>query len=193
MITTNKQEAEVLEVYEIWLNSYLNGDVKTYDLYLADNYHFIGSTDNEDFLNRTDTTKFFKATAEQLAGKVEIRNNKRTVEKFDELYFITDLFDAYFLNDKDWTYYGKFRFTSALKKNKEGWRFIYQHFSTPDSKAQEGETLGTEQIAAENLQLREAVQRRTVELEQKSRELEIEAALERVRARTMAIDRKSVV
>ena len=110
MNPTTHQEAQVLQVYEIWLNSYLNGDVKTYDSYLADDYHFIGSTDNEDFLNRADTTKFFEATADQLAGKAEIRNNRRTIEKFDELYFITDLFDAYFLNDKDWAFYGKFRF-----------------------------------------------------------------------------------
>jgi signal transduction histidine kinase len=187
MKQAEKQEIEVLEVYESWLHSYLNGDVKTYDLFLADEYHFIGSTDNEDFLNRTDTTKFFEATAGQLAGKVDIKNNRRTIEKFNELYFITDLFDAYFLHGNDWAYYGKFRFTSALQEKKEGWRFIYQHFSTPDSKAVEGETLGTEQIAAENLQLREAVQRRTVELEQKSRELEIEAALERIRSRTMSM------
>ena len=132
-----KQETEVLKVYDSWLHSYLNGDIKTYDSFLDEEYRFIGSTNNEDFLNRKDTTKFFAETVDQLAGKVEIRNNRRTIEQFDELIFITDLFEAYFLNDKDWAYYGKFRFTSALKMNKEGWRFIYQHFSIPDSKADE--------------------------------------------------------
>jgi len=184
----NKDEQkEVLETYDIWLNSYLNGDVKTYDSFLDDEYRFIGSTDNEDFLNKKDTTNFFAATADQLAGKVEIRNSKRTLKKFDELIFITDLFDAYFLNGKDWEYYGKFRFTSTLKKNKEGWCFIYQHFSTPDTKVQKGETIGTEQLAVENRQLREAVKRRTVELEHKNKELKIETALEKVRSRSMAM------
>lgn len=144
MKLTKNQESEVLNVYDNWLNSYLNGDVKTYDSFFDDEYRFIGSTDNEDFLNRHDTTKFFEETADQLAGQVEVRNSRKTLEKFDELIFITDLFDAYFLNDKNWVYYGKFRFTSTLKKNREGWRFIYQHFSIPDSKAQEGETIGTE-------------------------------------------------
>ncbi len=37
--------------------------------------------------------------------------------------------------------------------------------------------------------LREAVQRRTVELEHQNRELEIEAAMERVRVKTMAMQR----
>ena len=187
MKLTKKEEAEVIKVYDTWLHSYLNGDVKTYDSYFDDQYHFIGSTDNEDFLNRKDTTGFFKKTADQLAGKVEIRNNIRTIEKFNELIFVTERFDAYFLIESEWSYYGKFRFTSALQKKKEGWRFIYQHFSTPDSKAQEGETIGTEQIAAENLMLREAVKRRTTELEQKNRELAIEAATERVRTQAMAM------
>ena len=85
------------------MNSYLNGDVKTYDSFFDDKYHFIGSTENEDFLNRKDTTRFFKDTAEQLAGKVEIRNNQRTIEKFDGLIFITERFDAYFLIAGEWS------------------------------------------------------------------------------------------
>ena len=57
----------------------------------------------------------------------------------------------------------------------------------PDSKAQEGETLGAEQISKENQELRDAIKRRTVELDLKNRELEIEAALEKVRSCTMAM------
>jgi hypothetical protein len=44
-----------------------------------------------------------------------------------------------------------------------------------------------EQISKENQELRDAIKRRTVELTQKNRELEIEASLERVRARAMAM------
>ena len=187
MKLSKKQEQEIMQVYDTWLHSYLNGDVKTYDSFLDVDYRFIGSTNNEEFLNKKDTTNFFKATADQLAGKTEIRNSIKTLEQIDGLVLITDLFDAYFLNGDDWAYYGRFRFTSAMRKNKNGWRFIYQHFSTPDTKAQEGETLGTEQISKENQELRDAIKRRTVELEQKNRELKIEASLERIRARAMAM------
>tara|TARA_R110002074_G_scaffold257269_5_gene429745 strand:- start:271 stop:7509 length:7239 start_codon:yes stop_codon:yes gene_type:complete len=76
-------------------------------------------------------------------------------------------------------------------KNKEGWRFIYQHYSTPDSKAQEGETIGYDQISKENLQLREAIQRRTIELESRNRELEIEGALARIRAQAVAMQQST--
>ncbi|MGB5273864.1 MAG: nuclear transport factor 2 family protein, partial [Flavobacteriaceae bacterium] len=181
------EEKEVRQVYDTWLKSYLNGDIKVYDSYLDPEYRFIGSTDNEEFLNKKDTTNFLKVTADQLAGKAEVRNSVKTVEKLGDLVFITEVFDAYFLNDAEWAYYGRFRFTSALRKKENGWRFVYQHFSMPDAKAQEGETLGTEQISKENQELRDAIKRRTVELEQKNRELEIEASLERVRARSLAM------
>ncbi|MCJ7468230.1 MAG: ATP-binding protein [Maribacter sp.] len=189
MKLSKEEENEVLQVYAIWLTSYLNGDIKTYDSYLDKEYRFIGSTDNEEFLDKKATTNFLKATADQLAGKAEVRNSVKTLEKLGDLVFITDLFDAYFLNGTEWAYYGRFRFTSALRKDKKGWKFVYQHFSTPDAKAQEGETLGTEQITKENQELRDAIKRRTIELEQKTRELQIEASLQRVRAVAMGIRR----
>src|SRR5690606_32321159 len=116
------------------------------------------------------------------------RNLKRTIEELDGgLVLITDLADAYVISKHEWIFYSRFRFSSLMKETSQGWLFIYQHFSTPDTKAQEGETLGTEQITKENQQLRDAIKRRTVELENKSRELEIEAALERVRASAMSM------
>ncbi|WP_159039907.1 ATP-binding protein [Christiangramia fulva] len=187
MKLTKEQEAEIMPIYEKWWHSYLNGDVKTYDHYLDDHYRFVGSTEAEDFLNKLDTTKFFDDTAEQLAGKTQKRNSKLTTEYYDGIVFITELADAYLLFGDEWTFYGKFRFSSMLRKRPDGWRFIYQHFSVPDSKAQEGETIGFEQVSKENQELRDAIKRRTAELENKNRELEIETALERVRARTMAM------
>ena len=169
----SEKEVEVMQVYDTWLNSYLNGDIKTYDSFLDDDYRFIGSTNNEEFLNRKDTTNFFEATADQLAGKTEIRNSTRSIKHIDGLIFITQLLDAYFLNGNEWAYYGRFRFTSVLRKKENEWKIIYQHFSMPDSKAQEGETIGYEKVAAENLQLKDAIKRRTIELEHKNRELEI--------------------
>jgi len=47
----------------------------------------------------------------------------------------------------------------------------------------------TEKIIKENIALREAVKRRTAELDGKNRELEIEAALERVRTVAMSMNK----
>ena len=191
MSIDKKIEASVLKVYDTWLYSYLNGDVKTYDAYLHDDYHFIGSTNNEEFLTRKDTTQFFASTAEQLAGKCDLRNETQTLEQFGELIFITHVFDAWFLNETDYSYYGRFRFSNVLREDKEGWRFIYQHFSTPDSKTEDGETIGFDKINEENQELREAIKRRTFELEQKNRELKVEGALERIRAQAVAMKQSS--
>ncbi len=191
MSIDKKIEASVLKVYDTWLYSYLNGDVKTYDAYLDDDYHFIGSTSNEEFLTRKDTTQFFASTAEQLAGKCDLRNETQTLEQFGELIFITHVFDAWFLNETDYSYYGRFRFSNVLREDKEGWRFIYQHFSTPDSKTEDGETIGFDKINEENQELREAIKRRTFELEQKNRELKVEGALERIRAQAVAMKQSS--
>ena len=65
------------------------------------------------------------------------------------------------------------------------------HSSFPDTKTDEGQNIGIDRIAEENQLLREEVKRRTIELEHKNRDLEIEAALERVRARTMAMQQPS--
>lgn len=187
MKLTKKQEKEIWQVYDTWLNSYLNGDVETYNSFLDDDYHFIGSATKEEFLNRKDTTEFFAETGDQFAGKTEIRNESKFIEQFGDLIFITHVLDGWFLHEKEWNFYSRFRFSSILRKNKDDWRFIYQHFSIPDPKTAKGETIGYDKINEENQELREAIQRRTIELEQKNRELKIESALERIRAQAVAM------
>jgi len=111
----------------------------------------------------------------------------KILEVFDTSIFITHFCDVWFINDEDRTYYGRFRLSSVMQKKNEGWRFIYQHFSMPDSKSDEGESIGFDKVTAENIELKEAIKRRTIELENKNRELEVEAALERVRTQSMAM------
>ena len=187
MKLTATQETEVWQVYDTWLTAYLNADVKTYNAYLDDDYHFIGSTNNEEFLKRTDATMFFEQTGEQFAGIMDLRNERKILEVFDTSIFITHFCDVWFIHDDDRTYYGRFRLSSVMKEKNEAWRFIYQHFSMPDSKSDEGESIGFDKVNAENIELKEAIKRRTIDLENKNRELEVEAALERVRARSSAM------
>ncbi len=187
MKLTKKLQTEIWKIYDTWMQGYLNADVETYNSYFDEDYHFIGSTNNEEFLNRKDTTEFFRATGDQFAGMTDLRKETKTLEVFGEHVFLTHFFDAWFKNDEDWSYYGRFRFSSVMHQTKEGWRFIYQHFSMPDSKSEEGQTIGFDKVHLENQELREAIQRRTSELEKKNRELEVETALERIRAQAVAM------
>lgn len=116
MKVAKKIEHEVFKVYDTWLHSYLHGDVEIYDSFLDDDYHFIGSAMNEEFLNRRDTTQFFADTGDQFAGKTELRNEIKKIEQFGDLVFITHIFDGWFLNENNWTYYARFRFSSTLRK-----------------------------------------------------------------------------
>lgn len=171
---------EIKQLYDTWFQAYINGDVQTYGSYFDDDYRFIGSTSNEEYLNKKDTILFFEATAYQFSGKIDSRKVEWTISQYGGLYFITHFVEAYFLNNNNWDYYGRFRLSSVVTKTADGYKFIYQHFSMPDSKADDGETIGFDAVANENIELKEAIKRRTAQLEQKNEELQ--NALEELKA-----------
>ena len=187
MKLTKKLEAEVMKAYNAYWNSYLKGDMKTMASFLDDDINVIGSTETEVFYNKKAVLKFYKATAGQVAGTAQFRNRDIKIELIDGLVLITEKLDFYVLIDGKWTFYAKGRLSSLLSKKEDGWKFIQQHGSMPDTRAGEGEQFSVEKISKENLELRDAIKRRTIELENKNRELEIETALEKVRAVAMGM------
>jgi len=186
-----KPEKEVRAVYEAYWDSYFNGDMKTMASFIDDDFKVIGSTDGEVFFNKKETMKFYEDTTDQITGKVELRNRNIEEKLVDGLVLFTEMSDLYILIEDEWVLYSKVRLSSLLKKNEECWKFIQQHGSIPDSKAQEGEQVAFDKISRENLELRDAVKRRTIELENKNRELEIETSLERVRAVALSMKEPS--
>ncbi|HEX6892664.1 MAG TPA: nuclear transport factor 2 family protein, partial [Chryseolinea sp.] len=187
MTLTKEVEAEIREVYGAFWESYLRGDVKTMGSFLSDDFTLIGTSDGEVFNNKKSAMKYLKATIDQVAGILSKKNIEIKIAKVDDTILVTEFFDAYVNTDSLPTFYGKFRATSVMKRVRGRWKIIHQHGSLPDSKAEVGETLATSKVKKENRELRDAVKRRTRELEQKNRDLEIEASLEKVRARTMAM------
>ncbi|MBI5856347.1 MAG: nuclear transport factor 2 family protein [Sphingobacteriales bacterium] len=182
MELTKQLEKEVKEVYEAFWESLLNVDMKRFNSFLADDFKQIGTTEAEVFFNKKEAAKFLKATKEQVVGNIELRNRNIKIEALDKLILITEQSYAYVKIDEVWTYYAKTRGSSLLQKKDMVWKFIQMHISFPDTRADVGETIGLEKIAKENLELRDAIKRRTIELENKNRELEIETALEKVRS-----------
>jgi hypothetical protein len=184
-----QQEAEALKAHDLYWKSYINGDTKTLASLLDDHYTQIGSVENEVFFYKKDAVRFVKSTIDQIAGNVQMRNRVTNTEPIDEFILVSEQCDFYVLTEREWIFYSKFRASSFMAKRVDGWKMIHQHSSLPDSKAQEGENIAIEKVSAENLQLREAIKRRTHELEQKNRELAIEAAMEKVRARSLAMQK----
>jgi signal transduction histidine kinase/ketosteroid isomerase-like protein len=187
MKLTKKQEQEIMQVYEAYWAEYLNGNVNGMVPLLDASYTQVGSAESEVFSTKKEAVQFLVDTIDQVAGKLEMRNRSTNLEQQNGLVLIHELCDLYALADKKWAFYSKFRATTLLTEKKEGWKIIHQHSSFPDSKTEEGQNVAIDKIAEENRELREAVKRRTVELEQKNRELEIETALEKVRSRSMAM------
>jgi signal transduction histidine kinase len=187
MKLTKKLEQEILKAYnDIW-DAYLRGDMRTFASILDENCYIIGSAAGEVFSNKKAAVKYYKFTAEQITGKAQFRNRKINVMPADKGFMVNEGSDFYLLIDDHWTFYGPARISSLFHKKNNKWKVVHQHGSFPDSKTEEGEQVNTDKIKAENIQLRDAVKRRTEELENKNRELEIETALERVRAVAMAM------
>jgi ketosteroid isomerase-like protein len=187
MKLTKKLESEVKKVYNTYWESYLGGDMETMASVMDEDIKVIGSTDGEVFFNKEEAMKFYSATAGQIAGTAQLRNRDIQIEIVDVQVLVTERSDLSVMIEGEWSFYAKARISSFLTKKENDWKFIHQHGSMPDTKAQEGEQVALQKISRENLELREAVKRRTTELENKNRELEIEAALERVRSRAMAM------
>ncbi len=187
MKLTRQQEAEISEIYEAFWGALLYADIEIYSLLLDENFRLIGTTDAEFFSNKREAVKFLKDTAEQLAGNIDRRNSKIRIESIEGFFLITERFDAYALIEDNWSFYARTRVSTWMRKQAQGWKLVQQHFSFPDAKAEEGETVGLEKISKVNMELKEAIKRRTFELEHKTKELEIESALERVRAVAMGM------
>jgi serine phosphatase RsbU (regulator of sigma subunit)/DNA-directed RNA polymerase subunit N (RpoN/RPB10)/ketosteroid isomerase-like protein len=191
MRLNKKLEQEVLKRYEAYFENYIKGNAEAISSMLDEDYNQIGSAESEVFFNKKDAVKFLYDTIDQVAGKTEIRNRILKVEPVEELILVTDLFDIYALIENDWSFYSKFRASTLMQKKNDGWKFIHQHSSMPDTRTQDGENIAIEKISAENLQLRDAIKRRTIELENKNRDLEIETSLERVRAIALSMKEPS--
>ena len=167
MKLTKKLEKEIMQVYNAYWENYLKGDVEAMHPLLAGDYTQVGSAGGEVFSNKKDAVQFLYDTIDQVAGKLEMRNRSTTLEQQDNLILIHELCDLYALDGKKWVFYSKFRATTLMQEKKEGWKITHQHSSFPDTKTEVGQNIAIDKIAEENLQLREAVKRRTIELEPK--------------------------
>ncbi len=187
MKLTKKQEQEARKVYEKYWDSYMKGDLKGFSSTLDEAFEMIGTSENEVCHSKADGIKFYKAQMKEMVGKAAMRNRRISVKPVNGMFLFNEIADIYILGKPKWTFYARIRISTLLHETRSGWKVIQQHGSFPDMRVQEGETIAFEKISKENLELRDAVKRATVELETKNRNLKTEAALERVRAVAMGM------
>jgi signal transduction histidine kinase len=189
MTEINPRIEAARKVYELFWDSYLSADMETFASVLDEQLELIGTSESEIAHSKPEGLTLLEAQLNEVVGNVEKRNRKVTSVFIGDLILINELCDIYFRNEQAWNFYSKLRLSTFLRETKEGWKVVQQHGSLPDQRVEGDQTIALEKISKENIELRDAVKRRTAELESKNRELEVEAALERVRARTMAMHR----
>ena len=187
MKLSKETEVEIRQLYQSYWAAYLSGDFETFATFLDDHIIIYGTAVGEIFSTKEEALKFYIATAEEMTGKAEFRNRDISIQAVGDTVVIYEQSQLYILIEDTWTYYGSARITGIFEQKSNGWKLVHQHGSFPDSRTEEGQQIASEKIKEENLQLRQAVKRRTVELENKNRELEIESSLERVRTVAMSM------
>lgn len=195
MKTINKlRETDAVIIYRKYWESYSKGDLEKFASTLDENFEMIGTSESEQCHGKVAGIEFLKGQIDEIVGKVDMRNRQIQTICLDPLVLINEACDLYVLagsdfsgKRKDWNFYSKIRISTLLRETISGWKVVHQHGSVPDLRVGEGETLGIEKISKENLELRDAVKRRTAELEHKNRELALEATLEKVRTVAMGM------
>ncbi|MBL1214575.1 MAG: SpoIIE family protein phosphatase [Ignavibacteriae bacterium] len=189
MKITKKIESEIKIVMQDFWEAYLEGNLDNWANYLVSEYRNIGTTEVEIWKSKKEVYDYSASIADQMVGLTEIRNKKMELIPYDPYVMVHEYFDIYIKTNEKWTFYSKLRLSSLIQKIDNAWKILHQHGSYPDSKVTDGEFFAFDTIKSENLKLQEAVKNRTAELEEKNRELEIEASLERVRTVAMGMQK----
>ncbi len=150
-------------------------------------YRLIGTAESEVINSLQDASSWLQRSLKEIEWKSEFRNRRIHLSSLNNLVLVHEYSDVYILVNGEWTFYSKIRISTLLRQSANQWKVVQQHGSLPDTRTGEGETVSFETLSKENLELRDAVRRRTAELENKNRELEIESTLERVRTRALAM------
>ncbi len=138
-----------------------------------------------------------------LAGLKALLHNQKKQMKGMTLTWKTKPFSRYITDDENTAVFAEdvyltikagkdlikmyLRFSVVLNYINDQWKVIHWHGSKPEQVLSDEDTYGIDSLKQKNAELKKLVEEKTADLTQKNRELEIEAALERVRSRAMAM------
>ncbi|MEO9144442.1 MAG: ATP-binding protein [Ginsengibacter sp.] len=148
-----------------------------------------GSTADEKIFGVEDLLKLLKIQREQSEGldmTWKIEPVSRYVNAEENLaVFADNVHLTANLNGEKIKMY--LRFSSVMEYTNDKWLAIHFHASKPEEVQSEEDTFGIENWKQKVEKLEKIVAERTADLVEKNRELEIEAALEKVRSRSLAM------
>ncbi|WP_179345523.1 ATP-binding protein [Winogradskyella ursingii] len=191
MKLTKKIEAEITQFLQSYWDTYFEGNLSKWQSFLNEDYKNIGTNQEEIWNSKKEILDYTNEVLDQMVGQAELRNKKVQIILYEPYIMTHELGDLFVKAGDEWTFYAPIRLSSLIQRKDGEWVVLHQHGSFPDSKTQKGEAFGLDALKAENAKLQKAVKKRTFELEKKNRKLEIETALERIRAQAVAMKESS--
>ena len=149
----------------------------------------LGTTFDEKIVGLKEVRTLLKRQQEQSKGlniSYESTNLGTRISKDENTAVIIDEIDLSITSD-DQTINMIIRFSSVLEYSNNEWLLVHWHGSKPEEVESEKDTWGVETWKAKAEELEREVSQRTADLVLKNRDLAIQAALERVRAKSMAM------
>lgn len=185
MKLAKKEKDELMAVYEDFLRKHLYNKASEYFTSEAD---VVGSPKKENPSLSDQALQLTPNRDQNLEDTIELRDLKRTLKIIKkDVVLITDLASIFVLKDSQWTFHAPFQLNSLFEKNGNRWSFTYKNDDTPFISIQDSDLKQKEDVLKENQSLREKLKKKTIELQHKNRDLQIEASLERVRSRSMTM------
>lgn len=178
-------EQEVRSVYQRMVSVMLDfTDIKDLEKVVHPDFMGYGSAAHEFFKTREDLKKMAQIQKDQLEGQEFWYERKLVSEKIfagGNSCLIVEEFDLFFPGND---HHLLLRLSSLLEQIDGAWLVTHVHGSTPDSNIAEEEAFPEQGLRMKNEQLEAKIRERT-------RELEIEAALERTRAQSLQMQHSS--
>lgn len=182
---------DIIQKHTEMFEAYVGGDVDGFLFHLAENAILHGTAKGESFTSKQSAMAFYTETANQVVDFIKLEHCNTEVRAFDHYWILNEDLVFYAKTGDRWVEYGNSRITEVWSPIGDRVMITHIHCSLPDSNTLEGEQFNIQKLWDENIRLQHAVSERTAELERKNRELAIESALERVRSRTMAMQKST--
>ncbi len=184
----SKKEILLKKAYDEYIDLMLyDFPIERVDELVAGDISGYGTTVDEKVLDINRLVKIVRDQREQAAG-IEMHINSipvhRRISPDEDIALYMDEFEITMVIDGTKNMI-PLRLTSVFEFSENAWKLVHLHGSK--AVETEGDTWHLNEWKKKNAELQKLVDEKTEDLSKKNRELEIEAALERVRARTMAM------